>query len=402
MGRIFTRGNVLYVLFLLLILILAAELGARWYLSNVLQKSTERKFQFDSYRLYGHVPGFQEKDEKGVRLSINRQGFRRTSDLAIPKPAGTYRIFLMGASAAHGISSANPFPVGHVRDNETIDAHLEKLLGPRFPDRKVEVVNAAVTGYKVYQHTIYLLSEILRLEPDMIVFMDGYNDHYAFGPSENEYTDNTYDFWGPRLRDPSLSGGLDYMALWASDFSGLARGFYAWRNNRDAYTRDLINAKGLYDWSDDRIRQGYLSVRVKRYLGAIGNNLALLHEHGVRAVVSLQPGLAFRDTAMMAPVERDVLLRIVHDHVRKVLQPLVLADLDSITRQYRVPFIDLNPAMSASGLSGQQLFLDYCHLTPIGSQATAEALLPVIEQAMRDTVPQEPQPTMPLNHGTDP
>ena len=65
MGRFLNRSNLLYALFMVVIALILLEFTSRWYLSSVLNKSTERKFQFDSYRIYSHVPGFQESDDQG-------------------------------------------------------------------------------------------------------------------------------------------------------------------------------------------------------------------------------------------------------------------------------------------------------------------------------------------------
>ena len=382
MKRLFSRGNLLYALFLLGFLLVLLELGGRWYLNNVLEKSSQRKFRFDPYRIYGHVPGFQESDDQGPRLTINGQGFRRTSDLAVPKPQGTLRIFLLGGSAAHGISSARPFPIAHVRDNETVDAHLESMLQPRFPDHRVEVVNAAVTGYKVFQHTAYLQAELLNFQPDLLLFMDGFNDHYRYNPGEDQYRDNIYQFWTPRLQHPSLGGLFDHFTLWASSFSGFARGYHAWASNRDAERRQRALDRATRGWDDDEIRAGHHAGSRNQYLRAIANNLVLARHHGPGSVVALQPGLVFREDAMLSSVERNELRPRINDHHRSVLQPMVLRDLDSLTTLLGVPFIDMNPAFNAPELAGEQLFLDYCHLSPRGGEVAARTLLPLVEAAL--------------------
>src|SRR4029434_2947591 len=97
------------------------------------------------------------------------QGFRRRSEVEKKKPAGVYRIFLLGGSAAHGVSSAPPFPVRHLSDTETIDAALERELNTNNDTLRFEVINAAVTGYQLFQHTAYLQSELLDYDPDMVI-----------------------------------------------------------------------------------------------------------------------------------------------------------------------------------------------------------------------------------------
>ena len=159
-----------YITFLFIFLLAALEITGRIYLSFFLQKSSSPKFRFNSYRIYEHVPDFKEGDRTGNWIEINKQGFRRSSDVVMQKPFNTLRIFLMGASSAHGISSAAPFPVRHIYNNETIDVFLESLLEKEFKEKNIEVINAAVTGYQFFQQTNYLMYEIIKYDPDMIIF----------------------------------------------------------------------------------------------------------------------------------------------------------------------------------------------------------------------------------------
>lgn len=382
MGRLFTKNNLLYAFFLLAFTLVLAEVGARWYLANVLDKSSDRKFQFDAYRVYAHVPGFTESDDKGARLSINQQGFRRTTPVERIKPPGTVRIFFLGGSAAHGISSTAPYPKAHVRDNETVDAYLEALLRERYPDKNIEVINAAVTGYRVFQHTAYITEELLNYDPDLFIFFDGYNDHYAFNPFEDEHRDNIYQFWTHRLQQPTVESIADVTVLWASNFSGLARGYYALKNNRDADQKGTVLYRKYKAVGADSLVAGYAIASKKGYLRSIRNNLALAKEHGIGVVLCLQPGAVFRVPEMNSATERDSVIPMLNESARVTLQPLVLADLERIATKSQVPFVDINPSFSAPELKGQQLFLDYCHLTPKGGEVAAKALVDVVAHAI--------------------
>ena len=377
MRRFFTRRNLGYAFFLLIFTLVVLEFVARWYMGSVLQKSSQRKFQFDSYRIYAHVPGFQESDERGPRLSINSQGFRRTTEVAQPKPAGTYRVFFMGGSAAHGISSGNPFPISHVRDDETIDSRLERLLTARFPGKKIEVINAAVTGYKVFQHTSYLMTELLNYDPDLVIFFDGYNDHFKYNVQEDPYRDNIYQYWKPRLQHPTLGGVFDHLMLWASNFSGLARGYFAWQNNNDAAQWEAQVQEPVQGWTEDQMVAGYRSTSKRQYLRSVANNLLILKDRSVQVVLCLQSGLRFREASLLSPTEVTV-LPIAHDEYKTALYPYIVHDLDSVAQQYGAHFVNVNSTLNDPTLKGQQLFLDYCHLTPLGSDLAARTIMPAV------------------------
>src|SRR4030095_13242946 len=247
MQKILTRKNLYYFLFLFVFTLIVLEIFGRVYLSKVLQKSSEQKFRFNSYRIYEHVPGFHEGDGKKDWIIINRQGFRRGSDVTKKKPQNTFRVFLMGGSVAHGISSAAPYPIVHIYEDQTIDAYLERKLKQLHPDHNIEIINAALSGYQVFQHTTYILSELLDYHPDMIIFFDGANDHYFNNPDFDYWGANIYQFWKSRLQTPSVGGWFDYFFLWLSRFSGFARGYYAWRLTNDAGGGSNY---GIIDYSD--------------------------------------------------------------------------------------------------------------------------------------------------------
>ena len=178
MKKILTRKNLYYFLYLFVFTLITLEIFGRVYYSKVLQKSSEHMFRFNSYRIYEHVPGFHEGDGKKDWIIINRQGFRRAADVTKEKQQDTFRVFLMGGSAAHGQGN----PLVHIYQDQTIDAYLERKLKQLHPDHNIEIINAAVRGYQVFQHTTYILSELLDYHPDMVIFFDGANDHYFSNP----------------------------------------------------------------------------------------------------------------------------------------------------------------------------------------------------------------------------
>ena len=81
------------------------------------------QYEFDPYKNILPTPNFV--DTRGIKH--NSVGFRRSSEVSLEKPPGTYRIFLMGASTAYGLGGLWPhiqrtFAV--VDNSETIDAKL--------------------------------------------------------------------------------------------------------------------------------------------------------------------------------------------------------------------------------------------------------------------------------------
>jgi tetratricopeptide (TPR) repeat protein len=88
------------------------------------------------------------------------------------KPAGVYRIVILGESAAEGTPNAS-FNFGRF---------LEAMLRLQFPERRFEVVNAAMTA--INSHAIRLIAQdCRRLQPDLVVLYMGNNEVVGpFGP----------------------------------------------------------------------------------------------------------------------------------------------------------------------------------------------------------------------------
>jgi len=90
----------------------------------------------------------------------------------MPKPSEEFRLFILGESAALG----DPIPeYGMARI-------LEALLQAEMPDRRIRVINAAITA--VNSHVIReIAGEIARLEPDAVFIYMGNNEVVGpFGP----------------------------------------------------------------------------------------------------------------------------------------------------------------------------------------------------------------------------
>jgi tetratricopeptide (TPR) repeat protein len=89
-----------------------------------------------------------------------------------PKPANTFRVFIVGESAAKGNPYVRPLSAG---------AHLESMLRDVWPDRNVEVINLGVTAVASFP-VLGIMTEALEYEPDLIVAYLGNNEFFgAYG-----------------------------------------------------------------------------------------------------------------------------------------------------------------------------------------------------------------------------
>ena len=96
------------------------------------------------------------------------------------------RIFILGGSSLAGS--------GATSNNTTIPSFLEKLLNKNrnsSNDAKYQVINAGVDGYFTFNQLGYIVSDIMRYEPDMIIIFDGWND-YAYPVWAGGYLNERY------------------------------------------------------------------------------------------------------------------------------------------------------------------------------------------------------------------
>lgn len=116
-------------------------------------------------RLYHHKPDL-DLDIGSFRLRTNALGCRGPA-VATPKPAGTFRIVLLGDSVAFGWG---------VDDEVTFARRLETEWNTAHPARRLEVVNTGHPMYDTNQEEATLRELGLSLQPDLVVLVYVVND----------------------------------------------------------------------------------------------------------------------------------------------------------------------------------------------------------------------------------
>jgi hypothetical protein len=104
---------------------------------------------------YANLP-----NQKTPHFSINHLGYRGGDIRKAEKTKK--RIIVVGGSTAFG--------TGLQHDDETFAHHLAQLL-------PVEVINAAVVGHASGQELVYLVTELVDLQPDLVITLNGWNDY---------------------------------------------------------------------------------------------------------------------------------------------------------------------------------------------------------------------------------
>lgn len=125
--------------------------------------------EYDEQRGWRNIPnaaGDYKNVEYTVHLQYNARGIRGP-ERPYAKPPGTYRIVVLGDSYIDGYSVAR---------EDRVTEQLERLLNTAQSARSVEVIALGTAGYSTDQELLWLESEGLRYEPDLVVLMFYFND----------------------------------------------------------------------------------------------------------------------------------------------------------------------------------------------------------------------------------
>ena len=118
-------------------------------------------------------------------LHINSNGFRG-EEIQKKKPAGVYRIFILGGSTV--LNRPVPFEENSARV-------LEKMLNSYYTDKKFEVMNAGAEDYTTEHSIIQYMFKIKDFQPDLIIMYHGINDMTAScTPNYNSYGEYKSDY----------------------------------------------------------------------------------------------------------------------------------------------------------------------------------------------------------------
>ena len=103
------------------------------------------------------------------RTSRSPAGSLERDAFVMPKPPGTFRVMVVGASAAKGI----PLP-----RSLAWTAFLREMLGDLLPSHRVEVINLGVTAIASYG-VLGICTEALDYDPDLVVIWCGNNEFFG-------------------------------------------------------------------------------------------------------------------------------------------------------------------------------------------------------------------------------
>ena len=163
----------------------------------------EEVFRHDPELFWSLAPGTSlPRDAQPLRgLVANEQGLREDHRIGVPKPPGELRVLFLGDSSTFGY--------GVLHDEAFVEL-TERRLAARFPELRIECVNAGVPGTTLFQGWRWLVTRGLPLEPDLVVVDFGWNESARWGGAGDL---GTYEAW--RAAQPPRALAWSRLAAWA-------------------------------------------------------------------------------------------------------------------------------------------------------------------------------------------
>jgi lysophospholipase L1-like esterase len=343
------------------------------------------ELQLDRWAAFRNNPRYN-----GNKVELNEAGFRADHSVSPEKQPGVVRIFLLGASVAYGGETLYPEIDNRWRidNHHTIDYNLEQHLKAAFPANHWEVINGAVKGYFLNQDLALYLSAVERYHPDYLVLLDGVNDVLATLRSPDNL--DTYDLAGLGEEFDGLTGPasmslrlmastflLDHSSLYQLVRERVTRRMQL-RARRERVSRAGQNPQaGLAGMNpDEQRRYGLALGKIDAYLRPVRQIHRLAEMEGTKTLFVLQPQLAVTRKSLTS-IESRLL-----DYWSKINGPLYVYGVQTLYPRLssalaRGSAIEGYGFLDLTGVFDHvspQTFTDYCHLTPAGDQAVADAI----------------------------
>ena len=101
-----------------------------------------------------------------IKLEFNSEGFRG-DEFSKEKSSDVYRIFVVGGSTILGAETSS---------ETSIPSILQKMLEIENSEKKIQVINAGISGGNTKTELELINSKIINYDPDLIIMYDGWND----------------------------------------------------------------------------------------------------------------------------------------------------------------------------------------------------------------------------------
>ena len=341
---------------------------------NDLGNSSQRHL-YSAVRGHELNPGYRRAFDTGGRLIHSAQGFRRDGLIEMAKPAGVFRVFVLGGSALYGIGvqSGTTYPLHPTLANdETITFFLERELNARVRaaglDVQIEVVNAGVTAYQTFHHVLYFYETLYEYQPDLLLFLDGHNDFYNV---DRANPIKAYSYSAAAMV-PALNQRRPWFSLYVAS-RALGEYSYAFKvlEKLSMAMFENLEARPQNSGQSSRLPEGDFGEALQQaatagFLRSYRLIEAFSQYYGFDYHVFLQPEVVFENTRWLDPrIQRSRRPRsgsMERSGSRSCGAPAAVSELFAV---HQVPYTDIGSLARGPDDRGQ-LYMDYCHLTPEG------------------------------------
>jgi hypothetical protein len=239
---------------------------------------------------------------------------------------------------------------------------------------------------------------ILGYDPDMVLFLDGFNDAFFTNPEHDQWVDYSYNMTSRIIEgDPTLRSLATMNGWWLFRKTAL---FHVAGRAASAVKLALtpkpeptpVNVSGLL--------AGLQQVFPRNALEMHERTALILRNEGVRAVFMLQPLLILeRDRPTQTDIERRLFefnvssYRPNYEDFMRRAAPWVASQESLMAERTGTAFLDLTGIFKhAPG----QVYTDYCHLTPLGNSVLADSVAARILPMIRSDLAADSAPLGPL------
>lgn len=358
-----SKLRVILKVFFTTVLTLAA---AEWLCRSMFKKNIEElKFtQSDLYYYYDragyrhnmpNTVGYERmwNDQGKAEFRINSFGFRGP-EITAQKPAGTTRLFFLGDSITLG---------GRLPEDVPFASQVGKALSADRSTR-YEIINAGVGDVGLYEEKDTLLSEGLKLHPDVVVLCWYLNDaRPPIGFPEEVVYNNWLISWfnnHPIFEKSYLAGFVydtvrkslvtrhlfqDHRFDWIEPYKTAK-----WATDANAFANVVHLAQ--YDWGD-----------------AWNEKSMKWMEERIRDLRDITEAKGIKFVVIALPVHAQVYAQFKSPIIDQPQDHLV-----AFAKQNGIKILNLLPLLRPVGAK-EKIFYDQCHYTPRGNEVVAHLIL---------------------------
>ena len=303
-----------------------------------------------------------EPNQHYPTTNINSYGMRGP-EISKEKADDVYRVMFIGGSTAFGSGSTS--------DETTIPGYLQQKFNNENLDKKIEVINAGISGYYSLTEIFYIKNFLLEFEPDLLIVYDGINDSgYSQDnqPFELKYEEN------PQIDSNVVKETLKQITFYRTPF-------VVYRNlnieNPAIVFKNLVNEN--YDDDIMKLNETKMFENTELWKNRWQDICELGKEKEFLTIITVQPTLGSGNKPLSHDEEEMLKERTATpaDYMQKFWDSLVdsLEDLDQVCEKTA----DLRDVFANTS---EPVYFDPSHISDVGNEIVAqefyELTLPVI------------------------